>query len=121
MSSSTNLVTPKIDEISLLLIPWEACKLDVLIGNGGFGDVYKGRWLGIDVMIKQLYLKTFKQQLKVESENETHIMERCQFPHVVRLHGVCREPGRYGMVMNICRKVPYTTGATSDLYRSRCL
>ncbi len=70
-----------------------------LIGNGSYGDVYHGQWLGTEVAIKQLQLKTLPETLAKQFEQEVLIMQQCQFPNIVRLYGVCTEPGHYAMVM----------------------
>ncbi len=70
-----------------------------LIGNGSYGDVYLGQWLGTDVAIKQLQLKTLPETLAKHFEQEVLVMQQCQFPNIVRLYGVCTEPGHYAMVM----------------------
>jgi WD40 repeat protein/serine/threonine protein kinase len=80
-------------------IPWREISLDEMIGNGSYGDVYKGQWQGTTVAVKQLQLKTLSAPLAKEFEHETNMMMRCHFPCVVRLYGVCTEPGHVAMVM----------------------
>lgn len=89
---------------SLAQLPWSSLQMGQLIGNGGYGDVYKATWQGIDVAVKQLYLKTLSGDLAADFQREATLMAQCQFPHIVRLYGVCEEPGHTAMVMEYLPK-----------------
>jgi len=80
-------------------IAWNELKIGTLIGNGSYGDVYQGWWQDTEVAIKLLQLKTLSGPLAKEFAHETDIMRQCQFPSIVRLYGVCTEPGHCAMVM----------------------
>ena len=45
----------------LTAISWSKLQMGQLIGNGGYGDVYKATWQGIEVAVKQLHLKTLPE------------------------------------------------------------
>ena len=79
-------------------------QIDELIGQGGYGEVYRGTWCGVQVAIKQLYLKTLSTKIFEDFEQETKIMSQCQFPYIIRLYGVCLEAGHYSMIMEYMPK-----------------
>ena len=88
--------------LSLTTVPriaWKDVVIGELVGNGSYGDVYKARWQGVTVAVKQLQLKTLSAFVAKEFEHESDMMMQCQFPSIVRLYGVCTEPGHFAMVM----------------------
>lgn len=82
-------------------IPWEELSLDHKLGEGGFGEVYKGKWKGIDVAIKVPRLGALAEDFKNDFEQETQTMWTCQFTNVLRLIGVCKENDRYAMIIEL--------------------
>ena len=85
-------------------IAWDSVIVRNLIGHGSYGDVYQGEWQGVNVAIKQLHLKTLSTSLLTDFGQEAKIMAQCQFPHIVRLYGVCLEEGHTAMVMEYLSK-----------------
>ena len=85
-------------------IAWSTVTVGALVGQGGYGDVYQGEWQGVNVAIKQLHLKTLSTSLLTDFEQEAKIMAQCQFPHIVRLYGVCLQEGHTAMVMEYLSK-----------------
>lgn len=75
-----------------------------LIKGGSFGDVYRGTWKGQPVAIKKLRMATLGPQLIADFKKETQLMRQCQFPNILRLHGVCTEPGHYAMVLELMER-----------------
>lgn len=90
--------------LPLMHLAWPSLQLGQLIGNGGYGDVYQATWQGINVAVKQLHLKTLSTELAVDFQREAAIMAQCQFPHIVRLYGVCQEFEHTAMVMEYLPK-----------------
>ncbi|KAL6056595.1 Pre-mRNA 3'-end-processing factor FIP1 [Balamuthia mandrillaris] len=77
--------------------PWEIQHSEVvmegLLGEGGSGAVYKGKWRGIAVAIKKL-----KGQSLMWSERETFVkeidmMSQLRHPNIVLFMGACLQPG----------------------------
>ncbi len=80
-------------------IAWGDIQRGSLIGRGGFGEVYAGHWKGQDVAIKVLHVGTLTTaQIQAEFNKEVSMMWACQFPRVVKLYGVCKEPGHCSMI-----------------------
>ena len=85
-------------------ISWQALKKGALLGNGSYGDVYRGTWEGKEIAIKELLLKKLSDQMQTDFNNETQIMAACQSERIVRLFGVCLEVGHYAIVMEYMPK-----------------
>ncbi|KAM0884220.1 hypothetical protein ACQ4PT_031136 [Festuca glaucescens] len=64
-----------------------------LIGEGGYGPVYKGRLGGVTVAIKLLrpHGKLHGRQGFPEFQQEVVVLSRIEHPHIVKLIGVCQE------------------------------
>uniref|UniRef100_M8B0M5 RING-type E3 ubiquitin transferase n=1 Tax=Aegilops tauschii TaxID=37682 RepID=M8B0M5_AEGTA len=64
-----------------------------LIGEGGYGPVYKGKLGGVIVAIKMLgpHGKPHGKQGFPEFQQEVAVLSRTEHPHIVRLIGVCQE------------------------------
>lgn len=60
-----------------------------LIGEGGYGPVYKGKLGGVAVAIK--LLRPHGRQGFPEYKQEVVVLSRMEHPHIVRLMGVCPE------------------------------
>lgn len=89
---------------ALTTIPWSILEVGQLLGSGSYGDVYLAKWNGIEVAVKQLHLKTLAGDLAADFQREAMIMSQCQFSNVVKLHGICQEPGHIAMVMEYLPK-----------------
>jgi serine/threonine protein kinase len=89
---------------SLPEIPWSELSIGRKLGQGGFGEVYAGRWKGLEVAVKRLSLGTLTGDLKADFDRETQAMWRCQFTNVLRLLGVCKEDDHYAMVVELMRQ-----------------
>ena len=90
--------------VNLQNIPSSVFTIEESLGEGGYGTVYKGFWHGIEVAVKQLHLQTLSKNLLADFERETKLMAQAQFPSIVRLYGVCLEPGHYAMIMEYLPK-----------------
>ncbi len=97
---SSLLLSPK----DVRLIPFSTISQEALIGEGGYGKVYFGRWQGIEVAIKQLHSKILSPNLGTLFEHEASMMARCQFPHIVQLYGITKDDEQYGLVMEYMAK-----------------
>lgn len=87
---------------------WRDLEQGAFIGRGSFGTVYHGRWLNHeDVAIKILDVSTLSGHVQREFDREADIMWKSQYPRVVRLYGVCVEPGRNAMVLELMQMSLY--------------
>ena len=77
-------------------------ELEILekIGKGSYGQVYKGRWLGQEVAIKDYGKKasSLKQKRIVNFLKEVEIMTYLRHPNIVLFMGVCINDSKYLMV-----------------------
>lgn len=74
-------------------------KVESLIGKGGYGNVYRGIWEGVDVAIKQLHMETLAHDLLQEFLNEAKIMQSCRHPNIVQFFAVCVQQGKDSLIM----------------------
>ena len=88
---------------SLQIIPNKEISRGKKIGEGGFGEVYKGTWNNYEVAIKVLVLKDQmkKKDLVGDFIDEARAMAKLNNPAVIRLFGICTDPGKYAMVMEL--------------------
>jgi len=63
--------------------------LGQLIGEGGFGKVYKGTWRGTDVAIKLLNVQSIQEDMIDEFRREVAVMSALRHPNTVLLMGAC--------------------------------
>lgn len=72
-----------------------------LLGQGGYGQVYKGEWRFNTVAIKQYTTQDFSETTKTEIAKEAKIMATVstQSDYLVRLKGVVLEKPHYSLVM----------------------
>ena len=59
-----------------------------LLGEGGFGLVRAGTWLGASVAIKQLRLPRVTTEAQAELVREAGVHARLRHPHIVHLYGL---------------------------------
>lgn len=76
---------------------------DIIYGTetmdtGGFGVVYRGKYKGETVAIKQLRAQLCEATLKL-FENEAKIMAQLRHDNVLMLYGVCLEKGNLSMIL----------------------
>jgi len=100
MPGAATAILPDIPQIA-----WGDLTQGQLIGRGGFGDVYEGQWKGQDVAIKKLHMHALPNEtVKRDFDNEVRVMWNSQYPRILRLYGVCTEPGSCAMVMERMRR-----------------
>ncbi|KAK0189800.1 TKL/LISK/LISK-DD1 protein kinase [Armillaria mellea] len=74
------------------VIPYEDIKGDwVRLGSGSFGNVYKGKYLGIDVAIKEV-LPSTEYDVGKYFEREWRLMKESRHPNIVLFLGLSRAP-----------------------------
>lgn len=59
-----------------------------LIASGGYGDVYKGKWLGLQVAIKKFGKKYINKKALKELVKEIEVLHSLRHPYIVLYLGV---------------------------------
>lgn len=85
-------------------IPSKDITFGTRIGAGGFGIVYRGDWHGYQIAIKTLKLQELDEKKETEFKRETRVMASLNHPGIVRLYGICTEPGNYAMLVEFMAK-----------------
>ena len=89
---------------------YELCRsrltLDKIIGEGQFGDVYRGTYRTLDDSLLAVAVKTCKSESeKIMGESfleEAYIMKQFDHKHIIRLIGICSE-SPYWIVMELAK------------------
>ncbi|CAF1677351.1 unnamed protein product [Rotaria magnacalcarata] len=71
------------------------------IGQGGFADVYRGKWLSHDheVAIKFIQIERVSDRVKEDFVNEISVMCLTRYEHILNIFGACMEPGKYALIV----------------------
>ncbi|CAF1162821.1 unnamed protein product [Adineta steineri] len=89
------------EEHAFLHIPYYDLILEECIGQGGFADVYRGKWLSRDhnVAIKVIRIQYIDERVKQDIVNEISIMHRVRHDHILNMFGACMEPDKYALIV----------------------
>jgi serine/threonine protein kinase len=79
-------------------IDYEDLDFKVKLGQGGFGEVWRGEWKGGEVAIKILPSNVSKETLR-DFESEVAVMSRLLHPNVVLFMAASIKPPAYCIVM----------------------
>lgn len=92
MGSLTREISGLLDDDDVNEIKFEDLVLIEQIGKGSFGRVWKGKYLGTDVAVKQIFRETNQEkELQQYIDREINI-SKMRHPHLVQLIGVCSQP-----------------------------
>jgi hypothetical protein len=83
-------------------LSYEAIKANEL-GRGGFGVVYRGKWTGRPVAIKQLLEGALGAGEQESFRQEAEAMGRLHHPHIMVLYGAVMDAQPYCMVMDLMK------------------
>jgi len=78
------------------------------IGRGAMGIVYKARYHGSDVAVKQLPINAADSNELKQFGQEAELMKELRHPHVVNFYGYYQDPTHYSIVME------YVSGGSLD-------
>ncbi|CAF3398604.1 unnamed protein product [Rotaria sp. Silwood2] len=89
------------EEHSFLQIPYYDLIQEENIGQGGFADVYRGRWLSqdVEVAIKVIRIQYLGERVKEDFIKEISTMNRIRYEHILNMFGGCMEPEKYALVV----------------------
>ncbi|XP_048256196.1 focal adhesion kinase 1-like isoform X4 [Haliotis rufescens] len=85
----------------------DAIKLVEILGEGQFGDVYKGNYIDREGSQVPVAVKTCKEDneeaMTEKFLEEAYIMQQFDHPHIVKLIGICSESRPVWIVMELAR------------------
>ena len=90
---------PMIDNVQ-----WQDLEFGPLIGEGGYGVVYRGTYRYNQVAIKQLRAERFSSMAVAELKQEAQIMAMMRSDYIVQWRGACFETSRVCLVMELMPK-----------------
>ena len=85
-------------------IKYKDLKFDKRISEGGYGIVYKGRWMSTTVAIKEIKKEIIEQDKLEEFRNECSVMEVIRHPNIVMFLGACTKPPHLCIILEYCSK-----------------
>jgi Janus kinase 2 len=88
-------------------------QLGYLIGEGNYGAVYEGMYLGTKVAVKQLYVEAIGQKVIADFHKEVELMKSCDHVNLVALLGMVEAPPRLLLVTELLEK-----GSFWDMYHN---
>ena len=80
-------------------------QLGYLIGEGNYGAVYEGMYLGTKVAVKQLYVEVIGQKVIADFHKEVELMKSCNHENLVALLGMVEAPPRSVACSEVCVRV----------------
>jgi hypothetical protein len=97
------------------VIPSTDVAIGALIGAGSYGVVHAATWKGTAVAVKAMTFHVGMLTEDMEDAFKCEALAHAKLDHenVVRLHGVCLDPGKYSLVMELMPK-----GSLFQLLRS---
>ena len=70
-----------------------------MIGSGGFGAVYKGKWSGRHVAIKTLACSHLDEEAEAEFKKELEVMVGLRSPQIIEVYGAVLQTRQMMIVM----------------------
>jgi hypothetical protein len=99
-------------------IPYYDLMLEKCIGNGGFADVFRGKWVSQDeqVAIKVIRIQHLRERAREDFIKEISTMHRIRYTHILNIFGACMEPEKYALIVEYM-----TLGSLYDVLREHAL
>mmetsp|Transcript_10147 Transcript_10147/g.31207 ORF Transcript_10147/g.31207 Transcript_10147/m.31207 type:complete len:611 (-) Transcript_10147:1638-3470(-) len=73
-------------------VQWSKITIGNLIGSGAFGDVYKAKYLGVDLAAKKLKGVVNLDSIEKEFEREVSALKSLRHPNIVLFMGIATDP-----------------------------
>lgn len=97
------VATPMAAAGALSLIPYRDLEIGRMLGCGGFGTVHEATWRSLPVAVKLLphHYDPLPASSVAEFNKEALLHASLHHENIVALKGVCLEPGKYALVMEL--------------------
>lgn len=102
VNSKNIVVEPQVHE--QWEIDFELLNIQSKVGDGAFGEVFRGRLWGTDVAIKKLKSEQLTPQILQELKQEIAILSTLRHPNVLLYIGACTKPPNICIVTEWCGK-----------------
>ena len=79
-------------------IAFESLQLGRLVGEGGFGRVFKARWRGSTVAVKMLSVRSLSLDVVADFRSEVAVLSALRHPNILLFMGACTAAPNYALV-----------------------
>ncbi|KRX09626.1 Regulator of chromosome condensation 1/beta-lactamase-inhibitor protein II [Pseudocohnilembus persalinus] len=86
-----------------LEIDFQTIQLGSLISEGGYGKIYKAKWMESIVAVKMFKIDTSNENTLKDFLSECHAMEALRHPNIVLFMGACTKKPNFSIVMEYCK------------------
>jgi serine/threonine protein kinase len=93
------------------LVGNEELELTAPIGKGSFGEVYRGKWRGVEVAIKRMLIDDM--ETVTSFMKEASLMSTLRHPNIVQFLGASIKPPHLNLITELC-----TRGSLHDVLRT---
>jgi len=85
----------------MVVIDYSEIEKGPSIGEGGYGEVFKGKWLGQDVAIKEFGRKRVRNKEKLDADflREVEMVSKLRHPNIILFMGVSINPQGKGLLL----------------------
>lgn len=87
------------EKIQDLKISWDEIELSNVVGQGGYGKVYRGHWSAFQVAVKELAQPLLTERMKRMVQQEAYIMSLLRHPNIATFYGLVDEKDHFALVM----------------------
>mmetsp|Transcript_9715 Transcript_9715/g.58932 ORF Transcript_9715/g.58932 Transcript_9715/m.58932 type:complete len:282 (+) Transcript_9715:3029-3874(+) len=87
------------EKVQDLKISWSDIHVLELIGQGGYGKVYRGHWSSLEVAVKEFSQVHLTQPVKRVVHHEAYVMSLLRPPNIAVLYGLVDEGKHFALVM----------------------
>ncbi|RLN96626.1 hypothetical protein BBJ28_00022383 [Nothophytophthora sp. Chile5] len=102
-------------ELPQWFIPAHQVELQTHIADGSFGAVYGGKWLGTDVVVKQLLTDETDVESRKQFVQEANLWFKLNHGSLIKLYGACHE----GRPFFVCERAIKGTLVANFKWRTR--
>lgn len=102
------------EKIRDLKISWDEIEVTDLVGQGGYGKVYRGHWSAFEVAVKELAQPLLTDRMKRMVQQEAYIMSLLRHPNIATFYGLVDEQDHFALVMEFYSRGSLATALESS-------
>lgn len=102
------------EKIQDLKISWDEIEVTDVVGQGGYGKVYRGHWSAFEVAVKELSQPLLTDRMKRMVHQEAYIMSLLRHPNIATFYGLVDEQDHFALVMEFYGRGSLATALESS-------